>query len=488
MMRGLLRVAAFEWRLLRAERALVPLVALLLGAAAYAGRNGRVWTDFARSTAQEARVEERERLRRLEQTLDSLASDTSAATPFGDPRYPYTAGQTSARRYASLPPSALAALAVGQSDLFPSYYRTSMLSRESFLSNDEVENPVNLAVGRFDLAFVVVYVLPLLIIALTFDVVSADREGGRLALLAAQPVGIREIIAGKVIARGAVIIALALLVTLAGTAAAGIDLAQGDAARLLASWSVVTIAYALFWLAAAVLVNLFGRSSAANALALLGLWLVTVVLVPSGLAAVVAEVHPTPSRVELMTATRVASNIASARGSQLLALYYQDHPELMRGQRVNANEFGTRTIVVAQDVARATRPLAARFDDALASQQALVNRWRFASPAVATYDALVTVAGTDAERYRDFQRQVDAYIGSVERYFVPMMAMGSKVTAADVRAMPSFEYRDAPAARAHARAATDMAAVLIAAAVILVAGTLRRRAVAVLSTDGAQSS
>ena len=57
----------------------------------------------------------------------------------------------------------------------------------SFQQNGEVESPLNLMVGRFDLTFVVIYLLPLLVLALSFNVLSEEREQGTLALTCCSP-------------------------------------------------------------------------------------------------------------------------------------------------------------------------------------------------------------------------------------------------------------------------------------------------------------
>ena len=102
------------------------------------------------------------------------------------------------------PPVPLAALAVGQSDLLPYYYDVSIYTNEStFQQNGEVENPLNLMVGRFDLAFVVIYLLPLLVLALSYNVLSEEREQGTLALTLSQPVSARSVVAAKLWFRAA---------------------------------------------------------------------------------------------------------------------------------------------------------------------------------------------------------------------------------------------------------------------------------------------
>jgi hypothetical protein len=65
-------------------------------------------------------------------------------------------------RYAMLPPAPLTPLAIGQSDLLPYYFKVSTDARETMLAATEIENPQRLLAGRFDLAFVAVFLYPLL--------------------------------------------------------------------------------------------------------------------------------------------------------------------------------------------------------------------------------------------------------------------------------------------------------------------------------------
>jgi ABC-2 type transport system permease protein len=462
---SMLSMATFEWRLVRAERVLVPLALFFAATIAYAAANGRSWVEFERDALKTATAEEAIRLATLGKTLDASLADTSVLRPFGDPRNPFVAGQGPARRYAMLPPAPLAPLAVGQSDLFPSYYRTGMVSRDTFLANDEVVNPGHLAAGRFDLAFVIVYIFPLLVLALSYDLLSAEREGGTLALVLSQPVRLRTVLAAKLFTRASLMVGLVLSVTLVGVAMTGVTIWTADDVNSLAAWTAVTVAYGLFWFSLGVIVNVFGRSSSVNALVLLGAWLLLVVLGPSTLDLIVTAMHPTPSRVELMQATRAASNTATARGSQLLAMYVQDHPELMRGAPQGAPEFATRSLVVADEVARAVGPITARFDSELDAQQRLIDRWRWISPALVTHVALVDVAGTGTRRYRDFQRQSDAYITVLRAFYEPRITRGARLTRQDIGAIPSFTFDErtlGPATERAWWAATVLATIAIA--------------------------
>jgi len=64
-------------------------------------------------------------------------------------------GETAA--YISLPPTGLAALSIGLSDIQLDYLPVTLGKSLAMTANAELENPVNLLAGSFDVAFVVIF-------------------------------------------------------------------------------------------------------------------------------------------------------------------------------------------------------------------------------------------------------------------------------------------------------------------------------------------
>ena len=126
----------------------------------YAVVNGVRWVNFQRA-ALRAEAEQVARYERIT-ARERLERAGKPVTGFGDPRNPTMFGSRFGPRYAVLPPAALAPLSVGQSDLLPFYFKVSTDARETVVAATEIENPHRLLVGRFDLAFVLVFLYPLL--------------------------------------------------------------------------------------------------------------------------------------------------------------------------------------------------------------------------------------------------------------------------------------------------------------------------------------
>ena len=428
-----------EWRLLMADRALriaIELFALLL---VYALANGMVWLRFQERTVEAVESGNVDRTSAFEQELAAIANGAEPSSPFADPRSPLVLGGPSGSHTAALEPGPLTALAVGQSDLLPYYYDVNVYTNESsFHQNGEVENPLNLMVGRFDLAFVVVYLLPLLVLALSFNVLSKERERGTLALTLSQPVSARSVVTAKLAFRGLLVVGMVLAFSLFGVLATG----GLDSPGRVLLWCATIVAYSLFWFALAAWINTLGRSSAWNATVLVGAWLVLVVVLPAAINIAAGLLHPLPSRVEMITAQREASNEAVNQRSELLARYLEDHPEMAEGVVADEPGLGALAWAATDAVNRRLEEVTGEHDARRAEQIVLVRRYRFLSPALLAQEVLIDAAGTGDARFAHFQSQVRTFAEQWRGFFVPAILADEQMTASVLPNRPSFRLAD----------------------------------------------
>jgi ABC-2 type transport system permease protein len=462
-----------EWRLAAAEPT---LRGVLLAFVALAGL--AAWTGVSHARTHRAELEAAATLHA--QRYDSLAGvaarfdagDRTGWSPWSDPRLPHVIGGGRGGRLAILPPQPLGAIAIGQSDLLPSQVQVTTASALTSSAAEETENPLALLTGRLDLAFVLVVVFPLLVLAATFNVAAGEREGGTLGLLLAQPVSPRGILGRKLAARGIGVILATLLATGAVAAAVGALATPGQFALLLA----VVAAYGVFWLGVGIAVNGLGRNSGTSAMAALAAWLTVVVVAPAVFGAAVALFAPAPSRMALMTELRAASNAANARGEALLQKYYLDHPEMMAGGESGegGGNFAARSLLVAEEIDAVMAPTMAEFDRRVEQQLALADRWRFTSPALVAHAALLDLAGTSPARHRDFSAQVRRFHGEWRAFLTPRAVRGEHLSAATLRdSLPRFAYVEESFDTVFARVAPGLALLLAAGAMLALWGMSR---------------
>jgi ABC-2 type transport system permease protein len=461
-----------EARVLIADRTLplvLTLFALLLGYATY---NGIVETRARDITIASILAKQNERHAANLDQLQRINAGTETPVPFSNAADPSNIGSGLGGRFAYVPTTALAPMAFGQSDMIPNYYQITYRSRVNFMYDSEIENPWNLLNGRFDVAFVMVYLLPLFIFAISYNLLSAEREQGTLRMLLSQPITLTGLVLAKVSVRASVILACAILVPVTALLISRPETREAASLAQLAAWIVLVCAYGMFWFAVAVIANAFSRSSAANALTLVGSWVVLVLILPVLLNLAASVVSPAPSRTELATQTRLITVDGLRRYQQLFSADYgySDKPDslLPKDGRFEVQSRPKAAFMLQRDVEAEIQRLLDRFDTLLEGQQALVDRWGFVSPAIIVHEGLAALAGNSSQRYLHFQRQVATFHAAWKQFFEPKILKGQAMTEADFASMPAWTWRE----EAQRRQASDLLVrtLQILALVLVVAG------------------
>jgi len=464
-----------ELRSLIADRSLWIVIALFAGIVGYALYNGVSWVRFQEQTLETVILEEETGIEELREAL--IATENGESEGGGSPN-PAIPGAVAAAgiRYATLPPGPLAAFSVGQSDIHPYYIRVS--SRDdarSLVRNGELENPTNLLAGRFDLAFAIVYLIPLLILALTYNLLSGEREAGTLGMVTSHPVSLQTLAAGKGLLRAGLVIGLTLSFAILGSVVLGaID--HSNALSRFALWAIVISAYTLFWVSLALAVGSLGHSSAWSATALLTAWLGVVVVAPSAIHLAATILHPLPSRVEMVQAMRVASDEVNAAGNALLEQYFLDHPEMsaLAGD-ADIGDSWTRSWTVQQEISQRTAPVQDHFETQFARRQQLVSRYRFLSPALVVQEALNDLSGTGTARFALFRESVEAFHGEFTGFFLPRILQREQLTSADYLTIPRFSPPADPKGEIGLSVFAALAALLLPTALLTIVAYRRLR-------------
>jgi len=392
---------------------------------------------------------------------------------FANPVDPSSVGGTMGAQYAFLPTLALSPIAAGQSDMLADYYQVTIGSRAEFMEAAEIESPWKLLSGQFDLAFVLVYMFPLFIFAISFNMLSVERDQGTLRMLLSQPLALSRLVLAKTLVRAGVIIGLAVLVPALALLITRHAVLDGAALGFLALWIVLVVAYGLFWFALSALVNSLRRASATNMLLLIGAWVLLVLVAPVAMNLAVSRAYPAPSRTDLATQTRLVTIDGLNRFGHLFSQDYVDKPAVLlpRNGRLEVAPRMRAFYMMDEFVDQRLAQLLARFDRQLAGQQALVDRFSFISPAIVANEGMASLAGNGTRRYERFKSQVIGYHERWRGYFLPRVRNGIAIVAADFARFPRWSWQEEDAAAAQADAWIKVAQLLAVAAIMgLVAG------------------
>jgi ABC-2 type transport system permease protein len=478
-----------EVRLLRRDGLLLVALGAFTASVVAAGLSGRAWAERQAGIVSEVEREDAERFEFVRARLRDVEQKRYVATdPWENPSIPVIAGGWMAHRFATMPPGPLAALTTGQSDLRPLYAGStiwsiawpSWLNRRVLVGGSEIDSPLNLVTGRFDLAFVVVYLLPLLIITVTCGVIADERDGGTLALVASHGVGLPALIAAKLWARAMVV--AAALVIIAGVSIAVMTPRDLPAYVRLGIWLTIAASYATLWFALAAWANTLAGSAATSAMRLASAWVAIVVVLPVTLNAITAFLYPMPERAVMVQQARAAELAAGLANSALTASFYEQHPELVpKDAPPDVNRYSGTTMFAEQlEVERVLAPIIAGFESQRAAQSSLINRLDALSPASAVAASLADAAGTGPERERHFRQQVEAFRRTWREFFVPRIFRRERISAADVPSFPRFTFEDEPVVDVAGRAARRVARLMVPAGVLLAWSALRHRRVTVI--------
>lgn len=374
--------------------------------------------------------------------------------------HPYAGSPLDYPAAATLPLRPLSALTTGQRDLSASAVEISLWGRDdTVLARRPIADPEQLQGGRFDAAFVVVYLLPLLVIGLCFDLLAGERERGTLRLVLAQPVTAVSYLRAKLAVR--VLVVLAALAAFG--AAAALSLGTGADGSLL-GWLAIAALYVVFWAALAFAVNTRRRSAAANAMRLAAAWVTLLLLLPAAINVVVEQALPLPSRMALIGELRAADNRAAAQA--------HDHPELT-GEDVFA--WARNYYRMQRKIEEETAPRFMTFEAQVTRRAEIVRAASFLSPAVLAHDALGELSGTGPARHAAFARQARAFAQGLHAELSPRLFAGERLTAKDYDNLPRFTFAEEPASDVAARLLPPVVLLLAVSAGLLVWGGRRLR-------------
>jgi len=329
--------------------------------------------------------------------------------------------------FAVKPSLAGAVLAIGQSDVLPAYVRVKAESMDSARTQYEIEHPARLASGRFDLSFVVLYIWPLALLTLCLSALTHDRETQRIKTLAIQGVGELQLLTTQVVTRTASASLVLVSVVALSALATGAVPTNADGAKALLGWVLVTLAYSAFWAGVCVLIGALCKTRSTAAFAAFGAWLVLVVLLPNVIAAAATTLAPVPSREAYIVASRDAADAVNADRQNLVARFYDQHPE-WRLEKTALDKVSPTVTRLARaiELERKLAAVDASFVTARQNQLRFMDSASVVSPVNLAQHAFSTLAGNDLMRHDAFMAQVRGYQVKLRDFFQAELQLAAK--------------------------------------------------------------
>jgi ABC-2 type transport system permease protein len=456
----LLRIAQLELRLLFAQGMTWLVLVTFAGAISFAVWNGARMIEHREASLAAFTASERRNVARLKEesgtVLRQLAGGIQPKTYWNATKPGQAAFEAQLSAVQPLP--ATAVLALGELDIVPGAYRAMSAGRtvpESVPSAPQTANPLRNLMGPVDLLFVVVYLAPLVVLSLCHGLTS-EKEIGILPLILSQPIRLTTLVLAKVAVRGAVFGAVATGATFVSLSAMRPHLLSTLWETRILLWLGGAVLYSVFWFAVAIFVNGYGRGSTATGLAMGGVWLLLVFVMPPLFNFIARVARPVPSRAVVIDAKRNAVLVAGGHqvgeqarqlkdptspASQLVRAYFSKHPELDASRPSADERYRLLFFLEMLEADRLSKPIENDWNAARDNQIRLTRTLQFLSPASVLESALVNLSGTSPEQHDWFLSQVEQHRLVWMDFVTQKYARGELLDQSAYDLLPYFSYR-----------------------------------------------
>ena len=359
-------------------------------------------------------------------------------------------------------PGRLTHLAIGQRDVYPPYRKVS--ARSLYYDGTgislgdkytETSNPHKLLAGNFDLAFWLIYLVPLFIIARCYSVYSEDKENGTMQLLQQLPVSIGAITAYRLGFRLVGVLFLVILLSVIGYLWSPVKPVSDQSAFL--QWLLISVLYVLFWFALSWLMISFRLSSAVTALSLTGLWILLLFIIPGLVNNYIATQYPLSSRTALVNALneRTAALWDESDSVHQVALY-KEYPSLappsiqplwsaadsfdsLGKSEAAEKRYNKRLMLWHYSLDRSIRQQVKDYEQQLENKEKAAHQFAWVHPAMAAQRGLTVAAKSGEDHQALFRRATEQYRDSIFRMTISHVFLERKLNKDDYLRYGKFD-------------------------------------------------
>jgi len=199
-------------------------------------------------------------------------------------------------------PSPALVYSIGQAEQYGFYKEVSfMASPYDADMTQELANPERLQAGNLDFSFALIYLLPLLLLILLYNLKGAEAERGYLPLIAVQIATKTTWLLSRMAFYLVLVFAVLVGLLVYGAVLTGVFGEEGDV-----FWQMVLLAfvYLNFWAVIDYLILRGGTSIMSNTLKMVGIWLILAFVIPGAVHQSIAIQKPANLMTEMIDASR----------------------------------------------------------------------------------------------------------------------------------------------------------------------------------------
>ena len=343
-----------------------------------------------------------------------------------------------------LPFEPLSIIANGQGDIYSNYKKIVLYFNDSYeMATQELISPLEQLFGQLDLSFIWVCILPLIIILVSFNILSQEKEAGRLSLIASQPLKLTHWILGRLTIRFLVINLCILFFTAVLLSAFQVSLYRNIEA--FAQLMAILILYSTFWFLLSFIINLLGYSSGKSLILLTNIWVLFMFLIPTAINQIGEEMNPVSSRLEVINHHQAMYNEMENNLEKELIRLFETHREWSSDDPVTkdmSNSTGWNINYLSKQYIAQLKhqPAKEAYEQQIDARNEWLRQFKILSPAMIMQESLADIAGTSTRYYRSFLKQAIEYAQEYRWYVFKGLFTNHSFTSDEIRSLPVFKF------------------------------------------------
>ncbi|WP_223609301.1 ABC transporter permease [Chryseobacterium sp. OSA05B] len=321
-MKDKIMLLLYEWKHIARQPAVWMLFFFFFVIGGYAIYSGNVLTQKKLTAIDEAGKESMKDYRNTLQAFTDTVSvekkqqAENAGNPYViDYRYP---------RIAYDQPYPLTGLASGIKDITPVTEKVNYYTDYAAVDR-EMTNPSILFEGRLDLLYVNLYLIPLLIIVLVYNVISSEKEKGISNLLIVQGGTLKRVLLGKLLTRLIVVFLAASMVNVLGMLLSPSGFPSFKDAFL---WLFLLFSYCVLWISLCFVIITLDGNSVFNLFTCIAFWVFLMFLLPLAINKTAQMKHPSDLKLlDLEEKDRqISDEVWAMKPKMVVDSFYKNFP------------------------------------------------------------------------------------------------------------------------------------------------------------------
>jgi len=329
--------------------------------------------------------------------------------PWVDNTKPYWA-VWSAPTYHYKKPSPAIVYNIGQTEQY-GFYKAITTSSSPYDSDmaKEIANPERIQSGTLDFSFVILFLLPLLLLVLLYNIKGSEAEQGFLPLVFVQTGSKNWWLLSRTAFYAILIVLVLFGLMLYGASLTGTFMIDVN------FWDIFTwvIIYLLFWLVIYFLILKFGKNTISNTLQMIGIWLLFAFIIPATIQQWIAIEKPTNLMIDIIDAKRDKTDAIYEQSYEITdAQLYELYPNLKQSKiardtlRINGARRNSMRALINITLKDATSSI----ENDNQSKNELISKTYWFNPLTYFQNTLNRLSQTHYDDYQNYRNDIQSLV------------------------------------------------------------------------------